>query len=170
MGCGYCAWACPYGAPQYIAEQGVMTKCNFCFDNLDAGLPPACVAACPLRVLDFKAVEETSPAAGLPGAVAAPGERTSLPAAALFPHRAAPGDQATPGDATPLEKQVANREEIQPGAPEKPHRMAAFAELPLVAFTLLAQMAAGMAVCSLALPALPLPLLLSIGVLLGRAG
>ncbi len=30
-----------------------MTKCTFCVDNLDAGLPPACVAACPLRALDF---------------------------------------------------------------------------------------------------------------------
>ena len=53
MGCGYCSWACPYGAPQYNPELGQMTKCNFCFDNIDAGLPPACVAACPMRVLNF---------------------------------------------------------------------------------------------------------------------
>ncbi|HTP00547.1 MAG TPA: 4Fe-4S dicluster domain-containing protein, partial [Anaerolineales bacterium] len=52
MGCGYCAWACPYDAPQYDRAAGRMTKCDFCLDNLDAGLPPACVAACPLRVLD----------------------------------------------------------------------------------------------------------------------
>ena len=53
IGCSYCSWACPYGAPQYDAEAGFMTKCTFCADNLDAGLPPSCVAACPLRALDF---------------------------------------------------------------------------------------------------------------------
>ena len=53
MGCGYCSWACPYGAPQYDTEQGIMTKCDFCYDYLDAGLPPSCVSACPLRVLDY---------------------------------------------------------------------------------------------------------------------
>jgi len=58
MGCGYCAWACPYSAPRYNPELKHMTKCNFCFDNLDAGLPPACVAACPLRVLDFVTVDD----------------------------------------------------------------------------------------------------------------
>jgi DMSO reductase iron-sulfur subunit len=56
MGCGYCAWACPYGAPQYNPEAGTMTKCNFCFDQIEQGLPPACVAACPLRVLDYKEI------------------------------------------------------------------------------------------------------------------
>lgn len=53
LGCKYCSWACPYGAPQYDEQAGHMTKCTFCADNLDAGLPPACVAACPLRALDF---------------------------------------------------------------------------------------------------------------------
>lgn len=53
IGCKACSWACPYGAPQYDAETGRMTKCTFCADDLDAGLPPACVAACPLRALDF---------------------------------------------------------------------------------------------------------------------
>src|SRR6266542_3792952 len=37
MGCGYCSWACPYNAPRYNPEQGQMSKCNFCFDNIDAG-------------------------------------------------------------------------------------------------------------------------------------
>jgi DMSO reductase anchor subunit len=168
MGCGYCAWACPYGAPQYLPEQGVMSKCNFCHDSLDAGLPPSCVAACPLRVLDFIAVDETEPAAGnlalwqLPASAhpfpLPPYSRTE-PHLAVKPH---------PAMDNPLAKQVANREEIPPGIAGKPHR--GFAELPLVGFTLLAQMAAGMAVCSLALPALPHPLLLSIGILLGMGG
>jgi len=58
IGCGYCAWACPYGAPQYDEAAGTMTKCNFCDDNLDLGLPPACVSACPMRVLDYVEVEK----------------------------------------------------------------------------------------------------------------
>jgi anaerobic dimethyl sulfoxide reductase subunit B (iron-sulfur subunit) len=53
VGCKYCSWACPYGAPQYDDESGTMSKCTFCAEDLDAGLPPSCVAACPLRALDF---------------------------------------------------------------------------------------------------------------------
>ncbi len=51
-GCGYCAWACPYGAPQFDALAGVMTKCTFCVDDLGEGRQPTCVAACPMRALD----------------------------------------------------------------------------------------------------------------------
>jgi len=40
MGCQYCSWACPYDAPQYDSASGHMTKCDFCADNLEAGLPP----------------------------------------------------------------------------------------------------------------------------------
>ncbi len=57
VGCGYCAWACPYGAPQYDRAAGRMGKCDFCCDNLDAGLAPACVSACPLRALDYVEVD-----------------------------------------------------------------------------------------------------------------
>ena len=170
MGCGYCAWACPYDAPQYIAEQGVMSKCNFCFDNIDAGLPPSCVAACPLRVLDYKAVEAASPAPGCQALWQLPASEHPFPLpeySRTEPHLAI---KPHPAMSNPLEKQVANREEIQPRAAGKTHRMAGFDELPLVAFTLLAQMAAGMAVCLLALPTIPRPWLLSPGALLGVGG
>lgn len=53
MGCGYCEWACPYSAPQYQAGLGLMSKCDFCRDELKAGKAPACVAACPTRALKF---------------------------------------------------------------------------------------------------------------------
>jgi anaerobic dimethyl sulfoxide reductase subunit B (iron-sulfur subunit) len=58
MGCRYCEMACPYKAPQFDPAQGVMTKCNFCYDLLDAGKSPACVSACQMRVLHFGDLEE----------------------------------------------------------------------------------------------------------------
>lgn len=58
IGCRYCEWACPYGAPQFNEEAKVMTKCNFCFDLLDQGQNPACVDACVMRALDFGEIEE----------------------------------------------------------------------------------------------------------------
>ena len=53
IGCQYCSWACPYDAPQFDAAAGYMTKCTFCVEEIDAGKPPSCVAACPMRALDF---------------------------------------------------------------------------------------------------------------------
>lgn len=53
IGCKYCSWACPYGALHYNPNEGVMTKCTFCYDEIGGGNPPVCVAACPLRVLDY---------------------------------------------------------------------------------------------------------------------
>ncbi|MBI5301788.1 MAG: dimethylsulfoxide reductase subunit B [Chloroflexi bacterium] len=58
VGCRYCEWACPYGAPQFDEAKGVMTKCNFCEDLLAQGQNPACVDACPLRALDFGDIAE----------------------------------------------------------------------------------------------------------------
>ena len=58
MGCKYCSWLCPYSAPQYNSKKGIMEKCDFCRDYIEQGLPPSCVAACPMRVLDFGDINE----------------------------------------------------------------------------------------------------------------
>ncbi len=57
IGCKYCAWVCPYGAPQFNPQTGVMGKCDFCADYLDEGKNPSCVDACPMRALDFGDLE-----------------------------------------------------------------------------------------------------------------
>ena len=53
IGCRYCAWVCPYEAPQYNSAIGVMEKCTFCDQRLTEDLPPACVTACPTDALRF---------------------------------------------------------------------------------------------------------------------
>jgi anaerobic dimethyl sulfoxide reductase subunit B (iron-sulfur subunit) len=58
IGCRYCSWACPYGAPQFNAEMGVMSKCNMCYDLVDKGERPACVEGCPSRAMDFGPLED----------------------------------------------------------------------------------------------------------------
>ncbi len=58
VACHYCQWNCPYDAPQFNEEKKVMTKCDCCSDNLAKGEPPACVAACPCRSLDFGEYED----------------------------------------------------------------------------------------------------------------
>lgn len=53
VGCRYCEWACPYGAPQFNAATGTMSKCDGCQDLVAAGKPPACVSSCQMRVLEY---------------------------------------------------------------------------------------------------------------------
>lgn len=57
FGCGYCTWVCPYNAPQLDTQAGHVSKCNMCVDRLEAGLKPACVAACLGGALEFGVVE-----------------------------------------------------------------------------------------------------------------
>lgn len=58
IGCHYCEWACPWGAPVFYEELGVVDKCDFCKDIVDAGGSPACVEACPMRAMDWGDIEE----------------------------------------------------------------------------------------------------------------
>ena len=59
IGCKLCSWACPYGAREYSAVEGVMKKCTLCIDRIyNEHLPeeerqPACVQACPTKARHF---------------------------------------------------------------------------------------------------------------------
>ena len=53
IGCGYCSWACPYGAPQMNTQAGQMSKCDFCVDLQAKGEQPVCVATCPLGAIKY---------------------------------------------------------------------------------------------------------------------
>jgi Fe-S-cluster-containing dehydrogenase component len=59
IGCGLCAWACPYGAREMDQAAGVMKKCTLCVDRIyNEHIPeedriPACVRACPAGARHF---------------------------------------------------------------------------------------------------------------------
>ncbi len=59
IGCGLCAWACPYGARELDRAAGVMKKCTLCVDRIyNENLPeedrvPACVRTCPAGARHF---------------------------------------------------------------------------------------------------------------------
>jgi len=71
LGCGYCAWACPFGAPQLLGGlpftlNGKMDKCTFCvlpFEGGEQREPNArCVAFCATKALlagDSSEINET---------------------------------------------------------------------------------------------------------------
>lgn len=88
IGCRYCDWACPYGAPQFNETNGKMTKCNFCEDLLANGEPPACVAACPVRALDFGDIGELRAKYGNTAAIEPlPEANITFPSLVITPNR-----------------------------------------------------------------------------------
>jgi formate dehydrogenase iron-sulfur subunit len=58
IGCGYCEMACPWGIPRFDEELKSIRKCTMCFDRIDQGLEPSCVATCPTDTLQFMTLEE----------------------------------------------------------------------------------------------------------------
>jgi DMSO reductase anchor subunit len=140
IGCGYCAWACPYDAPQVDKSAGHMNKCNLCYDNLDAGLPPACVAACPLRCLELVEISDQGiedrglvlwKIPGVEHPFPLPKLSRTEPHLVIKPHSGV--KQVGEGS------HVSNREETSSARP----RATARGEIPLIIFTLFAQMAIG---------------------------
>lgn len=59
IGCGLCAWSCPYGAREMDGAEKVMKKCTLCIDRIyNENLPevdriPACVRTCPAGARHF---------------------------------------------------------------------------------------------------------------------
>lgn len=51
--CRKCEHACPYGAIRWDTDANLPRKCTFCVEDLERGLAPACVTACPNRALDY---------------------------------------------------------------------------------------------------------------------
>ncbi len=48
IGCKLCSWACPYGAREFDADEGVMKKCTLCIDRIyNENLPEPKIASRP---------------------------------------------------------------------------------------------------------------------------
>ena len=152
MGCGYCAWACPFEAPILDDRVGVMGKCTLCPDRTAQGDRPACVEACPtdaLRVGDLASAELTASAPGFP-------ETSAEPSMRLKPLRAG---------AEPLETTWTVDAEVLAAfdAARQPHTVGGDlrAEWPLLVFTLAAAALVALqttVVLGAAVPFLPLAL------------
>ena len=71
IGCGLCAWACPYGAREMDAAAKVMKKCTLCVDRIyNNTLPeedrvPACVRTCPSNARHFGDLSDESSAVSI---------------------------------------------------------------------------------------------------------
>jgi DMSO reductase anchor subunit len=110
-----------------------MTKCDFCIDQLERGLPPVCVAACPMRVLNYGEAQSIHEGAlwelrSEMHPYPLPSYSHTQPCLAIKPH---------PAMHKAEQKAVANLEEIQPRPPSK------WEDVPLILFTLLVQLAVG---------------------------
>jgi len=98
IGCRYCDWLCPYGAPQFNSESGVMTKCNFCYDLVDQGQKPACVDACPFRALDFGDIDELrAKYGGIPNPAPLPEASITYPSVVYTPSRSTVSSNSSNG-------------------------------------------------------------------------
>jgi formate dehydrogenase iron-sulfur subunit len=55
MGCRYCMVSCPFDVPkfEYHSSNPDIVKCNMCYERLQEGELPACVADCPAEALTF---------------------------------------------------------------------------------------------------------------------
>ena len=96
LGCRYCEWLCPYGAPRYDANAGRMSKCDLCADERQAGRPPVCVSSCPMRALEFGDLRELEARHGTAGRgiYPLPDPAITRPSVVLKVHRHAATDAA----------------------------------------------------------------------------
>lgn len=88
-GCKKCISACPYGSLHMNKDSGKIGKCDGCLDLQNKGEAPACISACPMRVIEFGPIEELS--SKHPNAVLLdqimPKNKCTLPSFIIKPHR-----------------------------------------------------------------------------------
>jgi anaerobic dimethyl sulfoxide reductase subunit B (iron-sulfur subunit) len=65
IGCLSCQQACPYDHPQLNTITGKMVKCDMCAALQDKGETPACVEACPVKVLTVGTIEDLEAQGGV---------------------------------------------------------------------------------------------------------
>ena len=88
VGCRYCQWACPYGAPQLDSRTGHMSKCDLCYDYREQGQNPACVDACPTRALGWGPIDALRKEFGSEAGIAPlPDPSITKPHLVVKPHR-----------------------------------------------------------------------------------
>ncbi len=136
IGCQYCIWNCPYGVPQYNPERGVVGKCDMCYGRLAEGRDPACVNACPEEAIQIETVDPAEWRLNYASFADSPG----LPSA----EQTISTTRVTLPESMPSESRKADYHRVRP---EHPH-------LPLVAMTVLTQLAVGALCCIWLLEAL----------------
>lgn len=60
IGCTYCSWVCPYGAPAFDISEKIMKKCDLCSERINAGYKPACETVCPTGALITEFIDPES--------------------------------------------------------------------------------------------------------------
>ena len=102
IGCRYCSWVCPFDAPQFNSDAGVMEKCTFCNHRLLQKSQPACTSLCPTGALSLGTYGEKEgvSVSGFPRA-------EIRPAITFLPMRGRSPQPAPPGTALPDESQIA---------------------------------------------------------------
>jgi anaerobic dimethyl sulfoxide reductase subunit B len=104
--CRKCEIDCPYSAIRWDPYAATVRKCDFCLDNLAAGIPPACVSACPNRALGYGDYDELRKERGGVNRVFPMADPAiAQPAIVIAPHR-------NTAIAEGLKPEVSNAEEI----------------------------------------------------------
>lgn len=131
IGCKYCTWACPFDAPKFNRNRGVVEKCNLCNDVVALGGIPACANACPTGALSFGTIE-VAPSLATPG----------FPPVQTYPRIETRG-AGTEEEGTVMDVDVAGFSPLSAELGKYQSKINVLAELPLAVFTLMAALLSG---------------------------